>query len=494
MRTRHFLHPTWHTYIVPLGDIHLVSGPHTGTPPQATPLPDDPRALAFARKSIMGGGIIGVASCLYGLAFAGPAGTLSPYEIIMLPFMGIFSFLMILVFGLNKRRLTTSMGIAFSIWLGFYTASNLAYELFNRPEFGNALIYIIWVPATYLYATAVADLRTAMRISCVTVGSIFTVFASFLLTNSPPAPGASHVWDALVVGIIAQPAMLAVIYGVARYREFYIHEHARLEQLKENAAELEEATKQARLGRTEAERANAAKSQFLTNVTHELRTPLNGILGLTEILQSKSSDGASSGSNLKYLDAIRESGKTLLTLVEDIVSLSTIEADTFSLHEGETDLETCMANCADLFHELPEAKAHTLKFDLAPNLPVLLADREILIQMCLSLLSNAGKFTPGASVISVSVFVDDGNLVVAITDQGVGIPQNLVEQLTAPFFQVDGSTSREQSGLGLGLALTKARVEAHDGNLAISTTPTGGTQARLIFPPSRLISKPRSYG
>lgn len=460
---------------------------------ESLPPPDDPRALALARKSIMGGGIIGVASCLYGLVFAGPAGSLSSYEMIMLPIMGIFSCLMILVFGLNIRRLTTLMGIAFSIWLGFYTASNLAYELFTRPEFGNALIYVIWVPATYLYATAVADLRTAMRISCVTVGSIFTVFASFVLTNSLPAPGSSHIWDALVVGIIAQPAMLAVIYGVARYREFYVHEHARLEQLKENAAELAEAAKQARLGRTEAERANAAKSQFLTNVTHELRTPLNGILGLTEILQTKSSDNTSPGSDLKYLDAIRESGKTLLTLVEDIVSLSTIESDAFSLHEDETDLETCMANCADLFHELPEAEAHTLNFDLAPDLPILLADREILIQMCLSLLSNAGKFTPEASVISVSVYVENGNLVVAVTDQGVGIPQDLVEQLAAPFFQVDGSTSRDQSGLGLGLALTKARVEAHGGSLAIDSTSTGGTEALLIFPSSRLIPAQRAH-
>lgn len=450
---------------------------------------DDPRALAFARKAMAGGAAIGVFSCWYGLFFAGPSGNLSPWEWITVPLTGIFSAIIAIIVILNNKRHISRAGIAYAIWVSFHASTNVAYELFNQPDFGNVMIYMAWLPAAYLFTTAVANLETAVRLSCVTIGAIMTALVAFVLTGSPPPPGASHVWDALVVSILVQPAILAIIYGVAQYREHYISEHAKLEQLAENSALLEKIAEEARQGRQAAEQANEAKNQFLANVSHELRTPLNGILGLTEILRMEKAGDASAKTEGGYLDAIKVSGDALLTLIEDILALSHMETGVGSLEEKDVDLQKCFVKCADRFRELPEAEGHSLDIQIAAGLPLLSADQDLVQKMCLSLLSNAGKFSTGPGAIKLAAGLEEsGGLTISVADQGAGIPAEKLSQIGDPFFQVDGSSTRENPGLGLGLALTSARMAAHGGHMLVDSTPARGTTVKLMFPAFRVIS------
>lgn len=451
---------------------------------------DDPRALAFARKAMAGGAAIGVFSCCYGLFFAGPAGNLSPWEWVTVPLTGIFSAIMAIIVILNNKRYISRAGIAYAIWVSFHASTNVAYELFNQPDFGNIMIYMAWLPAAYLFSTAVADLKTSIRLSCATIGVIVFALVAFVLTSPPlPPPGVSHVWDALVVSILVQPAILAIIYGVAQYREHYISEHAKLEQMAENSVLLEKVAEEARQGRQAAEHANEVKNQFLANVSHELRTPLNGILGLTEILRLEKSGDASAKMEDGYLDAIKDSGDALLVLIENILALSHVETGVGSLEDKDVDLQKCFVECADLFRGLPEAEGHSLDIQIVASLPLLSADEILLQKMCLSLLSNAGKFSTGPGAIRLAAGLEEsGGLTISVADQGTGIPAEKLSQIGDPFFQVDGSSTRENPGLGLGLALTSARMEMHGGHLHIDSTPAGGTTVKLMFPAFRVIS------
>ena len=454
---------------------------------------DDPRALAFARKAMAGGAAIGVLSCWYGLFFAGPSGNLSPWEWVTVPLTGVFSAIIAVIVILNNKQHIGRIGIAYAIWISFHASTNVAYELFTQPDFGNVMIYMAWLPAAYLFTTAVAGLKTAVRLSIVTIGAILSALVAFVLTGSPPPPGASHVWDALVVSILVQPAILAIIYGVAQYREHYVGEHAKLEQLAEDAVLLEKVAEEARQGRQAAEQANQAKSEFLANVTHELRTPLNGILGLTEILRLEKSGDTSADTEENYLNAIKESGDTLLTLIEDVLALSHLETGVGCLQDRDVDLQECLVECANRFRKLPEAKGQSLETHIAAGLPLLCGDQDLLQKMCLSLLSNAGKFSTGPGVIKLAAGLEEsGELTISVTDQGSGIPAEKLSQIGDPFFQVDSSSTRENPGLGLGLALTSARMEAHGGQMHIDSTLAGGTTVKLMFPSSRVVSVQRS--
>jgi len=422
------------------------------------------------------------------LFYAGPAGTLSPWEWITVLLPGIFSAIIATIVILNNKRYISRIGIAYATWISFHASTNVAYELFNQPDFGNVMIYMAWLPAAYLFTTAVADLKTAVRLSCLTIGAILIALVAFVLTGSPPPSGASHVWDALVVSILVQPAILAIIYGVAQYREHYLSEHAKLEQMSENSVLLEKVAEEARQGRQAAEHANEVKNQFLANVSHELRTPLNGMLGLTEILRLEKSGDASAKMEDGYLDAIKDSGDALLFLFWHILAFWDVETGVGSLEDKDVDLQKCFVECADRFRGLPEAEGHSLDIQIAAGLPLLSANADLLQKMCLSLLSNAGKFSTGPGAIQLAAGLEEsGGLTISVADLGVGIPAEKLSQIGDPFFQVGGSSTRENPGLGLGLALTSARMAAHGGHMLVDSTPAGGTTVKLMFPAFRVI-------
>ena len=231
----------------------------------------------------------------------------------------------------------------------------------------------------------------------------------------------------------------------------------------------------------EAETANRAKSEFLAAMSHEFRTPLNAILGFADIL-SHQYFGPIDDKYKEYAEDIHASGEHLLTLVTEILDLSTIEAGKQSLVKEKLSTMEIVGECERIIEE----KARSLGIDLITkvprDLPPLFADRQAIKQILLNLLSNAVKFTPEGGKITVSVKASKKNTTLKVADTGKGIPSEKIPKLTDPFTRADSDPYLTEKGWGLGLTITKSLVELHDGTLDIQSKVGKGTTVTVTMP------------
>ena len=227
-----------------------------------------------------------------------------------------------------------------------------------------------------------------------------------------------------------------------------------------------------------AESANRAKSEFLANMSHELRTPLNHIIGFTELVKGENF-GALNEIQSEYLGDVINSSNHLLSLINDVLDISKVEASKLELQPGDVDLRDILAGSLTMVKET--AMKHGIKITLDVNgIPdIITADRRKLKQIMYNLLSNAVKFTPEGGTIFVnakgihpddmSKAGNDGNhhpgVLISVTDSGIGLDQADLDRIFNPFEQVENSRSRKFQGTGLGLSLTKSFVELHGGSI-----------------------------
>jgi signal transduction histidine kinase len=219
-----------------------------------------------------------------------------------------------------------------------------------------------------------------------------------------------------------------------------------------------------------AKAANRAKSEFLSSMSHELRTPLNAIIGFSEVLQDQHF-GALNEKQSRQINHILSSGRHLLSLINDILDLAKVES-------GKMELELSPVRIAELIESSlvmikEKALKHHLQLqeDLAPELADLTipADERKLKQIMFNLLSNAAKFTPDGGEIKVVAMREAGDLVVSVSDTGIGIAPEDQERIFGAFEQVDSSYTRQQEGTGLGLGLTRRMVELHGGRIWVES-------------------------
>lgn len=235
-----------------------------------------------------------------------------------------------------------------------------------------------------------------------------------------------------------------------------------------------------------AEAANQAKSRFLATMSHELRTPLNAVIGFSEALlrQGAISDPARVS---EFATAINESGNHLLGLINTILDVARIEAGRFEMSADRIDLARLLQTCARSFTSALLAGEIALRLDLPEQLPELRADERRLQQVLAGLLSNAVKFTPAGGEVSVGAVLDpSGDLLLHVTDTGIGIPAADLDRVFEPFIQLDATLSRRFQGAGLGLYVARALVEAHGGRLRLLSEPGAGTRAEVALPGWRL--------
>lgn len=240
--------------------------------------------------------------------------------------------------------------------------------------------------------------------------------------------------------------------------------------------------------KTRAEEASHAKSEFLANMSHELRTPLNAIIGFSEIMES-AVFGPLGEKYHEYCHDIRESGRYLLDVINDILDMSKIEAGRLTLELEAFDLGAVMIETLRIISPRAQDKRLSLSVELEPDL-TLEADRRGLKQIILNLLSNAVKFTPDGGQIAVRAQRVDDEVSIAVEDTGIGIPEHAMKNLGRPFEQVQSQLTKNHQGSGLGLAIAKSLTELHGGTMRIRSTQGVGTVVLVQLPLVARLGEP----
>ncbi|MGE4219529.1 MAG: ATP-binding protein [Alphaproteobacteria bacterium] len=238
---------------------------------------------------------------------------------------------------------------------------------------------------------------------------------------------------------------------------------------------------------TEAEAASRAKTRFVANMSHELRTPLHSIIGFSEILREERLGPVGNPQYLEHATYIRDAGRHLLAVINDILTLAQAEEGKGLLHDGPVDVPATVDACLAMVRLRAEEGGLRLENAVPADLPALQADEGKLRQILLNMLSNAVKFTPEGGVVTVAASADRGGMTLTVRDSGIGIAAEDMATALSPFGQVDNRLNREFDGTGLGLPLTRRLMELHEGRMRLHSRVGEGTLVTLHFPPHRVL-------
>jgi signal transduction histidine kinase/CheY-like chemotaxis protein len=277
--------------------------------------------------------------------------------------------------------------------------------------------------------------------------------------------------EAALVQVIVTQAAISI-----ENAQLYTKMQGQMGQIADQNAELEDAN-------TQVQEISRLKSEFLANMSHELRTPLNSILGFSEILKDNLAGTLSEEQRVECLEAIHASGEHLLQLINDVLDMSKIEAGRMDLILGEYVVDAAIREVVTVVKSLAGRKGIELSVTVQPEDLVVYADKGKFKQVIYNLLSNAIKFTPddGSIFVDAKIRGEADDLLVTVTDSGVGIPAEHIDKIWTEFYMIQGE-HQTQKGTGLGLALVRKLVELHGGKIEVFSQEGKGSTFTFTMP------------
>jgi signal transduction histidine kinase len=331
-------------------------------------------------------------------------------------------------------------------------------------------------------------------------------------TEALPLRFGDHTWRIEIAPTVASVAtwvpLLVLLFGLALTLLLYMHllridgEYGRISAevraatselaeantaLAERSAALEALAVDLRRTSTEAQLANSAKTMFLANMSHELRTPLNAMIGFSEIISTQLF-GTDAGRYADYARDIHSSGKHLLGIIEDLLDMSRIELGKLELRPAPTRIIGIAEDVVRLLTHRADEHGVRIVCEGLEDLPAMRVDARALRQAFINLLSNAVKFSRvGGTVTIRGGRAGNGDVTVAVTDEGIGIEPGHVARIFDPFWQADAMRRAKPDGVGLGLAITRRLIEAHGGSVSAESERHVGTTMLVQLPAGRIV-------
>lgn len=297
--------------------------------------------------------------------------------------------------------------------------------------------------------------------------------------QSEPEINYNLVWQILFIGLVIVVLILIWNYGLRR-------EVARRKEIERELIKSQHIAKKAQ---SEAEQANQAKSAFLANMSHEIRTPLNAIIGFSEAMLGGVGGDVKSDRHKEYLADIKNSGEHLSTVIKDILDLSKIEAGKWQIEENTFNFENSIKDVFNMLSPQAEAKNIKLKYGAEDKISsaTVTGDESAIKRIFINLISNSIKFTGNDGFVECNVSANrNGNIVVDIKDNGIGIPSDRIDKVLNPFEQVHADSDLNEEGTGLGLSIVQKLVELHNGKFKLESEYGLGTTATIIIPSNRI--------
>jgi two-component system cell cycle sensor histidine kinase PleC len=376
-------------------------------------------------------------------------------------------------------------------WIGMMSASEL-------------LMGVCWVLPLFLFWKSAGNMQQVYLIA-----SVMAVIAVRLLVVNSFMPVLIAGTGVMTVGVAlrcvweSDPIYLALGGMIIALEAFFLLVARNLQETARDMlifkaqkdsliSDLQRAKQNAEAERNKAEDANKAKSAFLATMSHELRTPLNAIMGFSEILKREMFGPLTVEAYKNYADDIHHSGHYLLTLINDILDLSRIEAGRRDLQEEPISVLVAVEEANHLLLMKAAEKRLDVRVEVSESLPKLMADRRGLNQIMINLLSNAIKFTPNRGWIEIKARrADNGGLAIIVRDSGPGIPTHEIDAALGAFSRGSFATKKAIDGAGLGLPIVKGLMEVHGGTIEIRSSEGSGTEVIVTFPAGRVLDGPR---